>query len=148
MVPLWQKILIWTLGQTVVCVGEDHQVAHLPGLLTLGTRGAVGEGICDVLQSITTSPSSSYLVWVGTLPQFLDPWRSITSSKFVLNMVKGHHLQLSAMLYYYIILHLCKIKAGTAHHPIIHKDLDELLTKVPLNHHLVVLAFLKCICGS
>ena len=69
-------------------------VVHLPAPMTLGRRGAVGDGIPDLLQSITSSTSSSCVVQVGTLPKFLDQWRSITSNKFVLNMVKGHHLQL------------------------------------------------------
>ena len=53
-------------------------------------RGAMGGNILDVLQS---SPSSSLsVVQVGTLPKFLDQWGIITSSRFMLNMVKGHHL--------------------------------------------------------
>ena len=56
-------------------------------LLTSGRRGAVGDGIPGVLQS-TTSSSSLVLL------QVLDQWRSITSQRFVLNMVKGHHPQL------------------------------------------------------
>ena len=38
--------------------------------------------------------SSSSVVKVATLPRFLDQWRNISSNKFVLNMVKGHHLEL------------------------------------------------------
>ena len=48
--------------------------------------------VADVLWSTTSSASPSSLGQVGTLPHFLDQWRSITSNRFVLNMVKGHHL--------------------------------------------------------
>ena len=34
-----------------------------------------------------------------------------------------------------------KIKASVVHHPVIQKEVDELLPRVPLNHLLVVLAF-------
>ena len=46
----------------------------------------------DVLQS--SNSSLSIVLQVGTLPKFLDKWRSITYNKVLLNMVKGHHLLL------------------------------------------------------
>ena len=47
-----------------------------------------------IVPDVSQSSSSSSVVRVGTLPKFLDQWKSITSNRFVLNMVKGHHLQL------------------------------------------------------
>ena len=62
--------------------------------LTSGRTGAMGHGVPDVLQSTTSSSSFSPVVQVGTLPQLLDQWKSITSNRCVLSMVKGLHLQL------------------------------------------------------
>ena len=60
---------------------------------------------------------------------FLDQWRSITSNRFVLNMVQGHHLQLRS---YPPLVHnfwQFNVKVAAAHHPIIQKEMDELLAK-------------------
>ena len=59
-----------------------------------GRRQAMGENITDVLQSTASSTSYSTVVQVGTLLQFPDQWKSITSYNFVLNIFKDHHLQL------------------------------------------------------
>ena len=32
------------------------------------------------------------IVQFGTFPYFLDQWNSITSKRFVSDMIKGHHL--------------------------------------------------------
>ena len=53
----------------------------------------MGDGILDEVSSLMLSLFPSSLVQVGTL-QFFDQWRSIPSSRFVHNMVKGEHLQL------------------------------------------------------
>ena len=59
------------LGLTLNKVAESLLVVvSLPLLLTLGRRGVMGVGIPDVLQSTASSPSSSSVVHVGTLPQF------------------------------------------------------------------------------
>ena len=57
-------------------------------------RGAVGDIIPDVLKTSTSSPSSSSssAVQLGNLPKFLDQWRNITSNRYMLGMVKGHHI--------------------------------------------------------
>ena len=61
-------------------------------------KGGHGDKLPDVLQSTSSSPSSSSVVMVGTLPQSMDLWKSITTNCFVLNMVKGHHLLLFCTL--------------------------------------------------
>ena len=63
-------------------------------------KGALGVSIPHVIQS-TASASSSSVVQAGMLSHFWDQWRSITSNRFVHNMVQGHHLQLRS--------HLCSI---------------------------------------
>ena len=86
------------------------------------------DGVLDVSQSTTSSTSSSSVIQVDTHLQFLDHWRSITFNGLVLNMVKGHHLQLRC---YPLLFHNFKsfeIKATKAHHPVIPKKVDELLT--------------------
>ena len=64
-----------------------------------GTRrkGAMGVSNPDVPESSASSasPSSTPATFqVGILFKFFDQWRSITSNRFVLNMVWGHYLQL------------------------------------------------------
>ena len=73
-------------------------VALFPPVL-LSQEGKVGMGVSapDVQQPSTSSSSSSSTsatLQVGMLFKFFDQWRSITSNRFVLNMVWGHHLQL------------------------------------------------------
>ena len=102
---------------------------HLPVQLTLGRRGAMGYGIPVVLQSITSSPLSSSVVQVGTLPKFLDQWRSIRCNRCVLNMVKGHYLQLRYFPPLFYNFEQFNIKVATADDPIIQKEVNELLAK-------------------
>ena len=59
----------------------------LPVLPILGGKGAVGVGTPDVSQSSASSSSSSAVFQVGMLFKFFNQWRSITSNRFVLNMV-------------------------------------------------------------
>ena len=47
-----------------------------------------------ISQPSTSSSSSPAVFQVGMLFKYFDQWRSITSSRFVVNMVQGHHLQL------------------------------------------------------
>ena len=61
----------------------------------------MGDVIPDVLHS--SSSSSSSVMKAGTLPEFLDQWRSITSHRFVLNVSKGHHLSLDLPHHYSVI---------------------------------------------
>ena len=87
---------------------ESGNEAHLSGkksaggsvsTSSAGTRRKrdVGVGSLDVPESLASSASSSSTsaaFHVGMLFKFFDQLRSITSSRFVLNMVQGHHLQL------------------------------------------------------
>ena len=60
-------------------------------------KGGMGVSTPDVPEPSTSSSSSSSTsatFQVGMLFKFFDQWRSITSNRFVLNMVWGHHLQL------------------------------------------------------
>ena len=52
------------------------------------------DDVPDVLQFISTLPLPSSLCLLVHLHIFLDQWKSIPSNRFVLNMGKGHHLQL------------------------------------------------------
>ena len=58
-----------------------------------------------------------------------DQWRSITSNRFVLNMVWGHHLQIWFHPPLFHNLWQFKVKAATTHNPIIQKEVDKLLAK-------------------
>ena len=61
--------------------------------------------------------------------KFLEQWKSITSSRFVLNMVKGHHLKFRCHLPLFHNFKWFHIKAAPVHHPITHEEVEELLTK-------------------
>ena len=61
--------------------------------------------------------------------KFYDQWRSITSNRFVLNMVWGHHLQFRSHPPLFHDSQHFNVKAAAAHHPVIQKEVDELLAK-------------------
>ena len=63
------------------------------------------------------------------LLKFFDQWRSITSNRFVLIMVWGHHLQLRSFPPLFHDFWHFSVKAVAAHHPVIQKKVDELLAK-------------------
>ena len=92
-------------------------------------KGAVGVGAPDVSQSTASSSSSSLVFQVGMLSHFLDQWRSITSNRFVLYMVQGHHLHLRSHPPLFHIFWHFTLKVAPAHYPIIQKEVDELLSK-------------------
>ena len=73
-----------------------------------------------------TSFTSCSVVQVGIFPQRLDQWRSIMSNRILLNMVKGHHLLLRSHPLF-CNFKWFNIKAATSHHPVIQKEVDELL---------------------
>ena len=54
----------------------------------------MGNIVPDVSQSSPSSVSPSSVVQGSILPKFLDQWRSITCSRFVLDRVKGYYLRL------------------------------------------------------
>ena len=66
---------------------------------------------------------------VGMLSQFLDQWRSISSNRFVLSIVQDHHLQVRSYPPLFSNFWQFKMKVAAAHHPIIQKEVDELLSK-------------------
>ena len=51
------------------------------------------------------------------------------SNRFVLNMVWGHHLQLRSHPPLFCDFWYFNVKAAAAHHPVIQKEVDELLAK-------------------
>ena len=87
-----------------------------------------GVGTSDVPEP-SSSSSTSTSFQVGMLFKFFDQWRSITSNRFVLNMVQGHHLQLRSCLPLFHDFQHFNVKAAAAHHPVIQKEVDELLAK-------------------
>ena len=106
-------------------------VALFPPVL-LSQEGKVGMGVStpDVPLPSTSSSSSSSTsatFQVGMLFKFFDQWRSITSNRFVLNMVRGHHLQLRSHPPLFSDFQHFNVKVAAAHHPVIQKEVDELL---------------------
>ena len=91
-------------------------VVSLPVLLILGRREVVRNS-----SSSSSSSLSSSLVQVGTFSQCSDQWKSITSNRFVLNMVQVHHIQLRSHPSLFCNFKQFNIKAAAAHHAIIQK---------------------------
>ena len=83
----------------------------------------------DIIPDMLHSLTSSHHLHLGTHLKFLDQWRSITSNRFVLNMVQGHHLQLRCHPLLFHNFKWFNIKAVQANHPIIQEEVDELLAK-------------------
>ena len=121
------------VGMRLIQVVRSLLVALFPPVL-LSQEGKVGMGVGtpDVPEPSTSSSSSSSISTtfeVGTLFNFFDQWRSITSNMFVLNMVRGHHLQLRSHSPLFRDFWHFNIKVAAAHHPVIQKEVDELLAK-------------------
>ena len=94
-VHLWLRGLTWRVGMRLVQVARSLLVAVSPPvLLILGGKGFMGLSVPDVSCTSASSSLSSAVFQVGALFNFFDHWRSITSNRFVLNMIWGHHLQL------------------------------------------------------
>ena len=91
-------------------------------------KGTMGVGTPDVLQPPASS-SSSAVFQIGMLFKFFDQRRSITSNRFVLNMVCGHHIQLRSHPPLFYNFQQFNVKAAVAHHPIIQKEVVEVLAK-------------------
>ena len=102
-----------------------------PVLLSPDRKVGMGVGAPDVSQPSTSSCSSSTSApfQFGMLFKFLDQWRSITSNRFVLNMVWDHHLQLRSHPPLFRNFWHFNVKVPAAHHPVIQKEVDELLAK-------------------
>ena len=102
-----------------------------PVLLSQEGNVDVGVGAPDVSQPSTSSSSSSTSApfQVGMLFKFFDQWRSITSNRFMLNMVRHHHLQLRSCPPLFCNFWHFNVKAAATHHPVIEKEVDELLAK-------------------
>ena len=56
----------------------------------------MGVGDPDLSWFSASSSFSTAVFQDGMLLKFFDQWRSITSNRFVFNMVQGHHLQLQS----------------------------------------------------
>ena len=91
----------------------------------------MGVSIPDVPESLASLASSStYATFqVVMLFTFFDHWRTITSNRFVLNMVWGHHLQLRSHPALFCYFWQFNVKVAAAHHPVIQREVDELLAK-------------------
>ena len=92
----------------------------------------MGVGTPDVPQPSTSSSSSSSTsttFQVGMLFKFFDQWRSITSNRFVLNMVWGHHLQLKSHPPLFSDFWHFNVKAAAAHHSVIQRKLMSFLLR-------------------
>ena len=108
-------------------VGGSQWEVYQPEPLSLGRSGGMGDIVPDVVQ--LSSSLSSSIMQTGTIPQFSAQWRSITSNRFVINMVRCHHLQLRSHPQLLCNFRWFNIQASPGHHYIIKKGVDELLAK-------------------
>ena len=95
-------------------------------------KGGMGVGTADVpeFSASTTSSLSKFAAFqVGMLLKVFDQWRSISSNRFVLNMVLGHHLKLRSQPPFFLDFWQFNVKAVATHHPVIQRQIDELLAK-------------------
>ena len=129
-VLLWLRGLTWQVGMRLIQLARSLLDVMPPQvLLTLGGKGSLGVGTPDVSWSSASSSSSSAVFQVGMLFKFFDQWRSITSNRFVPNMVQGHHHQLWSCPPLFHNFWQFNVKGATTHHPLIQKEVDELLAK-------------------
>ena len=126
------KRLTWRVGMRLIQVARSLLVAVSPPLLSQEEKGGMGVSTPNVPEPSTSSSSSSptsATFQVGMLFHFFDQWRRITPNRFVLNMVWGHHLQLRSHPPLFSDFWCFNIKMAAAHHPVIQKEVDELLAK-------------------
>ena len=114
-VPLWAKRPNLKSG-TEAHPGGKNFAGDSASTSSADTRS---KGAPDVSQSLVSPSSSSVGFQVGILSHFLDQWRSITSNRFVFNMVQGHHLQLMSHPSLFCNFWQSSVKLTAAHHPII-----------------------------
>ena len=81
------------------------------------------------LTSSASSLSTTATFHVCMLFKFFDQWRSITSNRFVHNMVWGHHLQLRSHPPLFCDFQCFNVKVAAAHYPVIQREVDVLLAK-------------------
>ena len=100
----------------------------VPPLVSLDSKkkGSQGDGIPDGIQSTTSSISSSSVVWVGTLPHFLNQWRSITSNILCLIWLKATISSFGSGLCWSVIPHGLALKDAAVHCSVIQEEVQEL----------------------
>ena len=126
----WLRGLTWRVGMRFIQVARSLlMVKSPPVLLTLGGKRSVGVSTPDVSWSSASSSSSPAVFQVGMLFKFFDQWRSITSNRFVLNIVQGHHLWLQSCPPLFHNFWQFNVQVATIHHPIIQKEVNELFAK-------------------
>ena len=122
---------------------ESGNEAHLSGKMSAGgsvstssaetrRKGGMGVSVSDVPESSASSASSSSTsaaFQVGMLFKCFDQWRSITSNRFVLNMVWGHHLQLRSHPPLFHDFWHFNVQAVAAHYSVIQREVDDFLAK-------------------
>ena len=127
---------LWLRGLNLESGNEAHPSGKKSAGSSVSTsstntrrKGVMGVGTPDVSWSSASSSSTSAVFQVGMLFKFFDQWRNITSNRFVLNIVCGHHLQLQSHPPLFCNFWQFNVKVATTHDPIIDKEVDELLAK-------------------
>ena len=125
--------LTWRVGLRLIQVARSLLVAVSPPVLwgqeEKRDMAVSTPDVPDLSTSSSSSSSPSATFQVGMLFKFFDQWRSITSNSFVLNMVQDHHFQLRSHPALFCDFQHFNVKVAAAHHPVIQKEVDELLAK-------------------
>ena len=128
-VHLWQRGLTWRVGMRLMQVARSLLVATSPPVLPiLGGKGSMGVGTPNVSQSSASLSFSSAVFQVGLLFMYLINealhltglcliWFGVTILSF------WSHPSLFCNIWQF------NVKAAVAPHPIIQKEVDELLDK-------------------
>ena len=112
------------------CPGDKKSAG---GSVSASSADARKKGAMGLVLLMCHSPQPPHHphLWFNRLVcfPFLDEWRSITSNRFVLNLVQGHHLQLRSHPPLFRNFWQLHMKVAAGHHPIIQKEVDKLLAK-------------------
>ena len=118
---LWHKLsssLLWVCLSLFLLRGVARPVHEL---------GSISRCRRDLCQGLGVLPWLRGLTW--RMGMRLIQWRNITSKRFVLDMVRGHQLQIWSCPPLFCNFQQFNVKAATTHDPIILKEVDELLAK-------------------
>ena len=96
---------------------------HLPW------EDGVPRGQCTWCVTVNIFITIILIYCAGWYPKVLDQWRSLTLSRFLLDMVKGYNLELRCHPLLFHNFRWFDIKAAMAHHPIIQKEVDDQIAK-------------------
>ena len=130
LVPPWQGSFTSLLNLKVFRVTGNQLEVHTLATQTLGKGESWGQhSWCVATFDFITFTFIFICFTSWCTSTILNQLRSITSSRCMHNMVKGHCLWLRCCPLLFHDFSWFNIKAAMAHHPIIQKEVDDMLAK-------------------